>query len=370
MPRFSPSYEPIYKHVVERIKTMIARNYSPGDMLPKYRELAKMLGVGLPAVSKAMRMLAEEGIVKPVRRKGTIVRREMRPRDMMLARIALVFEAPVAGALLRSYIASVCGSIFERAEEYQTDIQLASVHGPHSKARARQIGAAGVQGIVLLGLSREDYLKDFARLKIPVVSADHDTSDFGIPSVICDDDAGAAEMIRHLASLGHRHIAYVERDQRNWQVRGRARREGFALAMKSLQLSAYGPSCRLSAEGKMTPATAKLTDAMGSRKNGPTAVVVDDEVSARALRDILARKKVRIPKQVSLAAAGSQAHQALPRQPDLVRCEFDFAAMGHRAFDLLERRRIAPASSERAVVKVSPTFITGKTTAPPGSSAR
>ena len=370
MPKYSTSYEPVHQHVRERIKSMIARNFSTGDLLPKYRDLAKVLGVGLPAVTKAMSLLAEEGIVKPVGRKGTIVSRELRPEDMRLARISLVFETTVARALLRSYVASICGSIFERTEEFQTDIQLASVHGRYKKTRIREILAPGTQGIALLGLSREDYLKDFASVQVPVVSADHDTREFGIPCVICDDAAGAPAVVEHLASLGHRHIAYVERDQWNWEVRGLARREGFAAAMVALDLLPYKHPCRLSQDEVMNPMVARLIRALRSGARGPTAIVADDEVSAGMFRRLLARKKVRVPADVSLAAAGTGAEVSPLGRGGLTRCQFDFAQMGQRVFDLLELARISPASFEGAVVAVPPTFIRGETTGAPAVSAR
>jgi len=370
MPKYSASYEPVHKHVQERIKSMIARNFSTGDLLPKYRDLAKTLGVGLPAVTRAMRSLAEEGIVKPVRRKGTIVNRELKPKDMRLARISLVFETTVARALLRSYVASICGSIFERTEEFRTDIQLASVHGRYKQTRIREILAPGTQGIALLGLSREDYLKAFASVTIPVVSADHDTRALGIPCVICDDGAGTATVVEHLASLGHRHIAYVERDQWNWEVRGLARRAGFAASMKALDLLPCKHPCRLNQDEGMNPMAAQLIRALCSGKSAPTAVVADDEVSAGMFRRLLARQKLGVPEDVSLAASGAGEEMSTPGRGGLTRCQFDFAQMGQRVFDLLELARISPASFEGAVVAIPPTFIQGETTGPPPLSAR
>ncbi|WP_344425506.1 GntR family transcriptional regulator [Pseudonocardia ailaonensis] len=48
--------------------------YAPGDTLPKQDELAEQHGVNVKTVRNAVAMLEAEGLVTPIRRRGTVVR--------------------------------------------------------------------------------------------------------------------------------------------------------------------------------------------------------------------------------------------------------------------------------------------------------
>ncbi|MGO1057045.1 GntR family transcriptional regulator [Crossiella sp. CA198] len=64
-----------YRELADILRAAINRgDYLPGATLPKQEELAAAHGVNINTVRKAVAVLEAEGLVTPVRRKGTVVR--------------------------------------------------------------------------------------------------------------------------------------------------------------------------------------------------------------------------------------------------------------------------------------------------------
>lgn len=69
-----------YRDLAARLRTGIENgDYAPGTTLPKQDELAATFGVNVKTVRQAVAVLAAEGLVTPIRRRGTVVR----PRPSM-----------------------------------------------------------------------------------------------------------------------------------------------------------------------------------------------------------------------------------------------------------------------------------------------
>lgn len=64
-----------YRELAEVLRDEIRRgDYAAGETLPKQEEIAAQYGVNIKTVRQAVRLLESEGLVTPVRRKGTVVR--------------------------------------------------------------------------------------------------------------------------------------------------------------------------------------------------------------------------------------------------------------------------------------------------------
>ncbi|MET8384294.1 GntR family transcriptional regulator [Streptosporangium canum] len=64
-----------YRELAEVLREGILRgDYSAGETLPKQEEIAVQYGVNIKTVRQAVRLLEAEGLVTPVRRRGTVVR--------------------------------------------------------------------------------------------------------------------------------------------------------------------------------------------------------------------------------------------------------------------------------------------------------
>ena len=71
-------------------------------------------------------------------------------------------------------------------------------------------------GVMFLGGNRENFLKDFGKIRIPAVLVTNDASDWDLPNLssASSDNVAAAKMaIEYLAGLGHRQFAVVGGDR-------------------------------------------------------------------------------------------------------------------------------------------------------------
>ncbi|MCT9933182.1 GntR family transcriptional regulator [Planotetraspora sp. A-T 1434] len=65
-----------YRELADFLRTAIRRgDYEQGSTLPKQDQIAEEHGVNIKTVRQAVRVLEAEGLVTPVRRRGTVVRR-------------------------------------------------------------------------------------------------------------------------------------------------------------------------------------------------------------------------------------------------------------------------------------------------------
>lgn len=64
-----------YEEVARDLREAINRgDYKPGETIPHQRELTERYGVSLYTVREAIGLLQSEGLITPIRRKGTVVR--------------------------------------------------------------------------------------------------------------------------------------------------------------------------------------------------------------------------------------------------------------------------------------------------------
>jgi GntR family transcriptional regulator len=85
-------FEHPFERIARELREAIARgDYRPGELIPGQEELARNYGVGRPTVARAIRLLRADGLVTPVRKRGTIVRHP--PLQLPLARYTPVLSA-------------------------------------------------------------------------------------------------------------------------------------------------------------------------------------------------------------------------------------------------------------------------------------
>lgn len=83
-----------YRAIAEELRAAILRgDYRPGDTIPKRTELMATYGVSTTTVRQAIAVLRAEGLVAPIRRRGTIVR-DRTPVRLSMARHTDVLTSP------------------------------------------------------------------------------------------------------------------------------------------------------------------------------------------------------------------------------------------------------------------------------------
>jgi DNA-binding LacI/PurR family transcriptional regulator len=214
-------------------------------------------------------------------------------------------------------------------------------------------------GLIVIGAPFEvRTLRELAsRARVPVVSVGAGRRNASVDVVRSSGDVGVAMCVRHLASLGHRDIAYVH---------------GSSMPPAALRLSGY---LRAMGELSLPPAVTDLpgdyTEECGAEaarrllaaRRLPTAVVTGNDQAALGLILTLARAGVSVPDQVSVTGFDDSRYARLSAV-DLTTVRQDPRDMGSAAVEVVLRRVRDPAVRPREVVIPTTLIERGSTAAP------
>ena len=194
--------------------------------------------------------------------------------------------------------------VFSRFE-YSRSLRATELALPRMLA---QSGA--VDGVILAGVHHSNLLKALAQRRLPYSllgnSFEGGASDLTHNSIFYDDRGGIEEATEFLIRLGHRRIAFVGNISLPWFQR---RHEGFQNALRKQGLApvAVSDNWQVSNLDYGQMATAQLLrDSLP-----PTAILAaNDELAAGAWKELV-KRKIAIPKQMSLVGLGDRAEFAI-----------------------------------------------------------
>jgi LacI family transcriptional regulator len=150
--------------------------------------------------------------------------------------------------------------------------------------------SAQVEGFILASSRLSDERIRLQAARRPLVLINRDVK--GIPRVLMDSGTGVAEAVDHLASLGHKRIAYVSGPKSSWSnaqrraaVQRRAKVHALQVRIVPAQLASF--------ETGYAAAAAIL-------EHGATAAVTFDDLMAQGALAGLAARGVSVPADVSI----------------------------------------------------------------------
>lgn len=184
---------------------------------PTIRDIARLAGVsrstvslvinGDPRITAATRGRVLEVIESAGYQPNTMARGLARRRANAAAVIL-----PVTGShvLADVYFAEAISGISDVLSEagYRLVIEMANARFLEHATHRRLLRQGAADGMLLLGTIKEDaYVRELIELRTPLVLVN--TRMPGASAVYADNRSGAREMVGHLASLGHRRIAFI-----------------------------------------------------------------------------------------------------------------------------------------------------------------
>lgn len=191
----------------------------------------------------------------------------------------LAYPALIRAAQLEAYRAGFCMFLGNSDEDVRQEERLITQF------------SGQVDGVLLVSprLSVEAIKAIAARM--PVVLINRDIA--GVPRVIVDNRAGIEEALAHLASLGHRHAAYVGSAQGSWSNKLRRSAVAAAAAAQGLALDMIEASSAAPYEIGHSAA--------GSIARSPaTAILAFDDIVAQGVVAGLAAAGLDVPKAISV----------------------------------------------------------------------
>ncbi|MCY1137167.1 LacI family DNA-binding transcriptional regulator [Actinoplanes sp. Pm04-4] len=284
---------------------------------PTIVDVARAAGVSKGTVSFALN--GRPGVSEDTRERILAAARDLgwtpstKARALSVSRafavgIVLAREPELLGAdpFFPSFIAGVERTLIDRGQA----LVLQVVPEAEEEAGYRRLADAGrVDGVFLLDLRVDDQrMALLEELGLPAVSIARPDAPSPFPAVLVDDRPGIEAAVRHLAELGHRHIAHVAGPAHF--LHGQRRRQAFEETLAAVGLPA-GPvvEADFSAAGGAAATREILKPAGGAAatrqilkpaEQKPTAIVYSNDLMAIAGLSVAVELGVAVPAQLSV----------------------------------------------------------------------
>ncbi|WP_077037635.1 substrate-binding domain-containing protein [Pelomonas sp. KK5] len=174
------------------------------------------------------------------------------------------------------------------------------------------------------------FVEGLTAAHLPVITIDHHREHAEFPSIAADNYGGARAAMQHLATLGHRRIAFISGEEQLGSAQDRHRAYDDAVAILRLERD---PALVLRGD-HTAPGGRDAAQKLMAMKDRPTAVFASNDLSAICAMPALLAAGLRVPDDISIVGfddlpAASQLHPALTtvRQP--------IAEMGRAAVNTL-----------------------------------
>jgi DNA-binding LacI/PurR family transcriptional regulator len=357
--------------VRDRILNMVIRSGSRrGDPLPSYRDLTERFGVSLVTVQRAMDELIKDGVVCGWPGRGTFLDRDLTPGGRKLTQIGIVMNCERKTFFSSAYLMEIFQGVMLQCEELNIDVRLFSIKSDGTLS-PRQISASGIDGVLLLGVSNEEYIAEVVRELSPVIVVDHSgtaATDF----VVSDSSAALQSLVAHLTELGHRRIAYAAgwttdsiaglqgRDPNIESPISLKRSTAFLDAMKAAGLRESATIFSVPSDPYQS--NEAHVQAWKVATPRPTAIIANGAGQAAGLIAEFERSGVSVPTDVSIAAAAGTGNEAIAGRLVLTYHRVHFIEMGRKAVSLLNERCGALRPEKEHVWPIGSELIAGTST--------
>jgi len=322
-------------------------------------DVAREAGVSRALVSLVMREIPKVSEKRRARVLAAAERLGYRPNAM--ARSLASRRTRTIGVLLNDlrnpFFAEMMDGIFEAAEEL--DYRLVIGTGRRQPAAERRAVDAFFEHRTdgLLLVSPQLPLGEILSLgrSTPTVLAARSLRAGHVDSVANDDTAGAKLAVRHLAELGHRHIAHIDGGR---GAGAAARRTGYVREMQRLGLEPQVIAAEFTEAAGVRAAEQLLDDHVV-----PTAVFAANDLVAAGALDRFEDAGLRIPDDISIVGYDNTFLAALHHM-SLTTIDQPRPEMGRLALTTLVER-IDGKRTAAVHHRVAPSLVVRATSGPP-----
>ncbi|MFL4992995.1 MAG: LacI family DNA-binding transcriptional regulator [Microvirga sp.] len=285
----------------------------------RIQDVAKLADVSTATVSRALATPervspeARARVLEAIAKTGYVPNPAARTLRSQKTYMVLV----VLPDLSNTFFSKILRGIEETLFEAGYGMIISDLDGsPEKEAHFAAFTAAGrVDGAILLnghlfGQSREGEGQP-ARIKIPLVAVCEAIPGADIPQIEIDNRAAAYGMTQHLASLGHRSIAYVSGPASN--ILERERFQGFKDGLETAGLP-FDPALILPGDYTIEAGVRAGQDLV-ARPTRPTAVFCTSDEMAIGLMRTLFSAGLRVPEDISVAGFDDIEFAAVAEPP-------------------------------------------------------
>jgi DNA-binding LacI/PurR family transcriptional regulator len=327
-------------------------------------EIARRAGVSRSTVSYVLS--GKRTVSEATRRRIVAVIEELDYRPNAAARAlkegrtrTLGLVIPPAAQRLTDMQLGFVASVVEAAARADLDVLLSPSGGDHERSFERVVTGRRVDGIILMEIRLED--DRVARLQdtgLPFVTIGRTARPEDMWWVDVDYSTLVARCVHHLADLGHRHVAFINRSPELVAAGygpGQRALTGFQEAVAERGLTGADVCCADDA-----PAGEACFERLRAEHPQVTALVTINESALPGLQRGLHRAGLAVPRDFSVAGVAAR-HWAEDFHPPLTAADVPTLDMGAEAVELLLERIATPQATPRHRLHAPPVSLRGST---------
>jgi len=350
-------------------REILNQEWKVGDKLPSDGVLAERFGCSIATASKAVSLLAHDGLVERRPRAGTrVVRNTPEPESTapQLDSFAFIYPSEqhegiwrtvrgfqdAANASGRRVIMLSTGSDYRKEAEYISRLSEFDVRG------------AVIYPVIPTQQDQVHFSQMLVTAKIPLVLAELNLPGLGCPAVVIDGFHAGYTMARHLLDKGARRVGFFS--NYSWAPFMRDRYLGYRWAMEERGIAMEKESVLL--EPSMRPdfkdpfrEVRELARTYLQKNEKLEAVVCANDFLARGLIDSAHERGLRVPGDLKVTGIdGYASYMAAPIS--LTTYHIPYEEMGRKAFETLSAH-VRNRDAEPVETQVRGHIVAGATSA-------
>jgi|GEM_PF-6076337 len=308
----APKYIQLKKELMEKIQR---GEYLQGEFIPSEAELCRLYGMSRFPVRQALDELAEEGLLKRTRGKGTVV--------LMKTDAGQRRDIKILGIIMTNLNGGLCGSILsgfekEAAQRGYLVICACSNNHPDKELQCiKKIKETGANQIALFPSDRSllrDEIQQIRETGVRLVLIDRDAGIADADYTGSDNKGGAYSAVRHMAVSGYKNVVFVSQGENVSSINERM--EGYMKGVAEFNLTALK---HISLEGDLKSIPYELhrfyidslkEELMSIKKQLPLGVfAVNDAVAVQCAR-IFENEGLMIGRDVGITGFDNEPYAA------------------------------------------------------------
>ncbi|MDG4825146.1 LacI family DNA-binding transcriptional regulator [Asanoa sp. WMMD1127] len=313
-------------------------------------EIARRAGVSRSTVSYVLS--GKRTVSEPTRARIQAVIDELDYRPNATARALRVGRThtlglviPPATQRLTDMQLGFVASVVEAAARADLDVLLSPSGGDHDRSFERIVTTRRVDGVILMEIRLEDdRVSRLRQTGLPFVTIGRTADPSGMSWVDVDYAGLIANCVGHLADLGHRHIALVNRSAELVAAGygpGHRAQAGFSAALAERGLTGVDVCC-----GDDAAAGEACVEQLLSAHPDVTAIATVNEAALPGIQRALDAAGVVVPRDFSVTGVAAR-HWAEDFRPALTAADLPMLEMGADAVALLLENIAAPSTPPR-----------------------
>lgn len=333
------------------------------------KDVAERAGVSLSAVSLVLSGRRRESISEATRKRILAVVDELGYRPNRRAQSLAtgvtdtvgVFVSEISNPFFPEIIHSF--EIAATSRGYQTQLVNTEYDPERARSAVRKMIDNRVLGIAIFTSQFDRKLFDeIVRNHIPIVSVGPAPAEPWISRITIDFASGLQDLLRHLASRGHRRFAAIIGPEQLRSVQEYVKTLRRVARKQGMQVSQV-ISCNYRHDGGMQAVHALVKD-----PDIPTAILCGNDLIALGAISALEQAGIRVPQDVSVVGFDDLVFARLTRPP-LTTAGVPREELGALAFEIINRMIGAKRPREESR-RITPRLVVRNSTAPPRTVRR